>query len=185
MWEHGEDCLCDTWAFSSHCLVAFQGSEEHTVAYVVGKAGRQHWQHVYTAVTRGRCKVYIIAQESQLQSAIRKPNILRQTRLKHFLQNELSVRSASPEDQPSQPASSGDSGGPNLPEAPLAKNTTVTITDDVAKNQSSSTNDRMASDMDTDEDLSSQGPKRTSGVKICDSPSKVSKVGVMLGSTQI
>nr|XP_023423371.1 DNA helicase B isoform X2 [Cavia porcellus] len=160
------------WARTIH---TFQGSEEHTVAYVVGKAGRQHWQHVYTAVTRGRCKVYIIAQESQLQSAIRKPNILRQTRLKHFLQNELSVRSASPEDQPSQPGSSGDSGGPNLPEAPLAKNTTVTITDDVAKNQSSSTNDRMASDMDTDEDLSSQGPKRTSGVKICDSPSKVSK----------
>ncbi|KAM6154223.1 DNA helicase B [Erethizon dorsatum] len=173
------------WARTIH---TFQGSEEHTVAYVVGKAGRQHWQHVYTAVTRGRCRVYVIAQESQLQSAIRRPNTLRQTRLKHFLKNELSIRCASPADRPSQPVSSGDSGGPNLPAAPLPKDITITVTDDVTKSQSSSADDRMAvsargwrcssfHEMDTEEDLSpSQVSKRTSGVNICDSPNKVSKV---------
>lgn len=57
------------WARTIH---TFQGSEENTVVYVVGKAGRQHWQHVYTAVTRGRSRVYIIAQESELRSATRK-----------------------------------------------------------------------------------------------------------------
>ncbi|XP_004861153.1 DNA helicase B isoform X1 [Heterocephalus glaber] len=173
------------WARTIH---TFQGSEEHTVAYVVGKAGRQHWQHVYTAVTRGRCRVYVIAEESQLQSAIRRPDILRQTRLKHFLQNELSVRCASLADRPSQPESSGESGGPSLPAAPLPKDTTNTVTGGVAKSQSSLADDGMATfvrgwrfssfdEMYTDEDLSPPpGSKRTSGVHTCDSPSKVSKV---------
>ncbi|KFO24773.1 DNA helicase B [Fukomys damarensis] len=173
------------WARTIH---TFQGSEEHTVAYVVGKAGRQHWQHVYTAVTRGRCRVYVIAEEAQLQSAIRRPNVLRQTRLKHFLQNELSVRCASPADCPCQPESSGESGGPSLPAAPLPKDTASTVTGGAAKSQSSLADDKMATfmtgwrfssfdEMYTDEDLSPPpGCKRTSGVNICDSPSKVSKV---------
>ncbi|KFV70739.1 DNA helicase B, partial [Dryobates pubescens] len=42
--------LCNikhAWAKTIH---TFQGSEESTVVYVVGTAGRQHWQHAYTAV---------------------------------------------------------------------------------------------------------------------------------------
>uniref|UniRef100_A0A8C2VXR0 DNA helicase B n=1 Tax=Chinchilla lanigera TaxID=34839 RepID=A0A8C2VXR0_CHILA len=167
------------WARTIH---TFQGSEEHTVAYVVGKAGRQHWQHVYTAVTRGRCRVYVIAEESQLQSAVRRPNLLRQTRLKHFLQSELSTRCDSPADCPSQPVSSGDSAGPSLPAAPLPNDTTISVSDDVAKSQTY----RMITPargfpscdkIDTDEDSSpSRGSKRTSAVNNCDSPNKAFKV---------
>ncbi|CAN8211054.1 unnamed protein product [Coccothraustes coccothraustes] len=40
--------LKHAWARTIH---TFQGSEERTVVYVVGNAGRQHWQHVYTATT--------------------------------------------------------------------------------------------------------------------------------------
>ncbi|XP_012637864.2 DNA helicase B [Microcebus murinus] len=100
------------WARTIH---TFQGSEEQSVVYVVGKAGRQHWQHVYTAVTRGRCRVYVIAEESQLRNAIRKNNFPRKTRLKHFLQNSLSLSCAPPADFPSPSKSAGDSGGPSTP----------------------------------------------------------------------
>ena len=44
-----------------------QGSEEETVVYVVGFGGeRQTWQHVYTAVTRGKQHVVVIARPSTL-----------------------------------------------------------------------------------------------------------------------
>ncbi|ELK25756.1 PREDICTED: DNA helicase B [Myotis davidii] len=81
------------WARTIH---TFQGSEEQTVVYAVGKAGRQDWQHVYTAVTRGRRRVYVIAEEAHLRSAISRNNVRRKTRLKHFLQDQLSSSSASP-----------------------------------------------------------------------------------------
>uniref|UniRef100_A0A8C5LG25 DNA helicase B n=1 Tax=Jaculus jaculus TaxID=51337 RepID=A0A8C5LG25_JACJA len=100
------------WAKTIH---TFQGSEEDAVAYVVGKAGRQHWQHVYTAVTRGRRRVYVIAEASQLQRAVCKRSVPRKTRLKHFVQNKLSSSRAPPADGPSQSASSGDRGGPSTP----------------------------------------------------------------------
>ncbi|XP_051817302.1 DNA helicase B [Antechinus flavipes] len=74
------------WARTIH---TFQGSEEDTVVYVTGKAGRQHWQHVYTAITRGRSRVYIIAEESQLQKAVKQNSFPRKTRLKHFLQRNF------------------------------------------------------------------------------------------------
>ncbi|MEJ1277247.1 helicase (DNA) B [Cricetulus griseus] len=91
------------WARTIH---TFQGSEENIVAYVVGKAGRQHWQHVYTAVTRGRSRVYVIAEESELRNAIRKRSFPRKTRLKHFLQKQLlSSARASPTGFLSQPSS--------------------------------------------------------------------------------
>lgn len=97
---------------SLHTAFASQGSEENTVVYVVGKAGRQHWQHVYTAVTRGRSRVYIIAEESELRSAIRKRSFPRQTRLKHFLQKKLSDSCAPSADFPSQPSSPRVGGRP-------------------------------------------------------------------------
>ncbi|NWT78607.1 HELB helicase, partial [Lanius ludovicianus] len=70
------------WARTIH---TFQGSEERTVVYVVGSAGRQHWQHVYTAVTRGRCRVYIVAEELHLRRAIKSKSVPRKTRLQRFL----------------------------------------------------------------------------------------------------
>ncbi|NXY81036.1 HELB helicase, partial [Alcedo cyanopectus] len=74
------------WARTIH---TFQGSEEKTVVYVVGSPGRQHWQHVYTAVTRGRCRVYVIAEEQHLRRAISTRNTRRKTRLQRFLRDAI------------------------------------------------------------------------------------------------
>ncbi|XP_054844305.1 DNA helicase B [Eublepharis macularius] len=72
------------WARTIH---TFQGSEEKTVVYVVGNAGRQNWQHVYTAVTRGRSRVYIVAEEANLRKAIVKKEFPRKTYLQKHLQD--------------------------------------------------------------------------------------------------
>ncbi|NXU96752.1 HELB helicase, partial [Cettia cetti] len=74
------------WARTIH---TFQGSEERTVVYVVGNAGRQHWQHVYTAVTRGRCRVYVVAEELHLRRAVKNKEITRKTRLQRFLREAI------------------------------------------------------------------------------------------------
>ncbi|NWI87443.1 HELB helicase, partial [Pitta sordida] len=74
------------WARTIH---TFQGSEEKTVVYVVGHPGRQHWQHVYTAVTRGRCRVYVVAEELHLRRAVTNKNIPRKTRLQRFLREAI------------------------------------------------------------------------------------------------
>ncbi|XP_068046263.1 DNA helicase B [Anomalospiza imberbis] len=74
------------WARTIH---TFQGSEERTVVYVVGNAGRQHWQHVYTAVTRGRCRVYVVAEELHLRRAVKSKEIIRKTRLQRFLREAI------------------------------------------------------------------------------------------------
>lgn len=161
------------WARTIH---TFQGSEENTVAYVVGKAGRQHWQHVYTAVTRGRSRVYIIAQESELRSAIRKRSFPRQTRLKHFLQKQLSsscAPSAGLRSQPSSP-SAGRRPGTQPPASPLCRTPDNKVIANSARAEaspaakesfafdegwmSSSFND----DMDTDDESAQlRGSKRT------------------------
>ncbi|XP_067420182.1 DNA helicase B isoform X2 [Emydura macquarii macquarii] len=70
------------WARTIH---TFQGSEEKTIVYVVGNAGRQHWQHVYTAVTRGRCRVYVVAEQTQLKKAVTTKSFPRKTRLQQRL----------------------------------------------------------------------------------------------------
>lgn len=74
------------WARTIH---TFQGSEEKTVVYVVGNPGRQHWQHVYTAVTRGSCRVYVIAEERHLRRAVTNNNFPRKTRLQRFLREAI------------------------------------------------------------------------------------------------
>jgi len=71
----------------------FQGSEVDTIVYVVGNPGRQHWQHVYTAVTRGRCRVYVIAEELHLQRAVTNKNMPRKTRLQRFLREAIAETS--------------------------------------------------------------------------------------------
>ncbi|XP_040200000.1 DNA helicase B isoform X2 [Rana temporaria] len=82
------------WARTIH---TFQGSEEDTVAYVLGTAGRQNWKHVYTAVTRGRKHVYIIANSAQLDLAIANKSRERKTRLQQRLKDSLSNRGAWPQ----------------------------------------------------------------------------------------
>ncbi|XP_050758829.1 DNA helicase B [Gymnogyps californianus] len=81
------------WARTIH---TFQGSEEKTVVYVVGNPGRQHWQHVYTAVTRGRCRVYVIAEEQHLRRAVTNRNVPRKTRLQRFLREAIAEASNCP-----------------------------------------------------------------------------------------
>ncbi|KAK2101873.1 hypothetical protein P7K49_019540, partial [Saguinus oedipus] len=132
------------------------GSEEQTVVYVVGKAGRQHWQHVYTAVTRGRCRVYVIAEESQLRNAIMRKSFPRKTRLKHFLQNQLSSSGTPPADFQSPQKSSGDSGGPSTPSASLFPVVTDhTVTNDVSWSKASLPDERTPADF--------QSPWKSSG----------------------
>ncbi|NXX73994.1 HELB helicase, partial [Urocolius indicus] len=87
------------WARTIH---TFQGSEEKTIVYVVGNAGRQHWQHVYTAVTRGRCRVYVIAEELHLRRAVRSRNVPRKTCLQRFLKEAIAKTGNCP-NQPSSP----------------------------------------------------------------------------------
>jgi hypothetical protein len=139
--------------------------------------------------------VYVIAEESQLQNAIRKPSISRKTRLKQFLQNELSVSHASPADFP-QSKSSGDSRGPSTqpPTSPIPTASANTVTNDVTKSKASLAKDgpftfaaewRMFSFDEVDEDekeilAQSRGSKRTSDMNISESPSKVLMVGAML-----
>ncbi|XP_036918997.1 DNA helicase B isoform X2 [Sturnira hondurensis] len=172
------------WARTIH---TFQGSEEQTVVYVVGRAGRQHWQHVYTAVTRGRSRVYVIAEESHLRKAIAKKSVRRKTRLKQFLQNELSMSCASPADRASPSQSSTNSRGPSAqPSAsPLPTDTADAGTDDFPRSQASAADDQMPAfagrwkfsfpgESDTDEDPSkSRGFKRTCVVNEDESPNKI------------
>lgn len=161
------------WARTIH---TFQGSEESTVAYVVGKAGRQHWQHVYTAVTRGRSRVYVIAKESELRSAIRKRSFPRKTRLKHFLQKQLlSSAHASPTGILSQPASprAGERPSTQPPVSPFCRTPDKRATPNNARGEASSaTKETFAlyegwlstsfSDIDTDEESGQpRGSKRT------------------------
>nr|XP_054487431.1 DNA helicase B [Agelaius phoeniceus] len=88
------------WARTIH---TFQGSEERTVVYVVGNAGRQHWQHVYTAVTRGRCRVYIVAEELHLRRAVKSKEITRKTRLQKFLREAIAETNNYAKQMPSTP----------------------------------------------------------------------------------
>ncbi|XP_016003977.2 DNA helicase B isoform X2 [Rousettus aegyptiacus] len=175
-----------SWARTIH---TFQGSEEQTVVYVLGKAGRQHWQHVYTAVTRGRCKVYVIAEESELRRAISRNNVQRKTRLKYFLQNELSTTSASPADFTSPSKSSGDSGGRSPQPSLLLPTGTADFEANHAPGGGAAAADGetfafaggwilpLSDEVDTDEDLSkSRGSKRICGMNDAESPSKLRMV---------
>ncbi|XP_045144846.1 DNA helicase B [Echinops telfairi] len=171
-----------SWARTIH---TFQGSEEQTVVYVVGKAGRQHWQHVYTAVTRGRSRVYVIAEESQLRRAIRRNSVPRKTRLKHFLQsNLLAMSRASPTQSPSQPSSSGEGGGACTPltasphPADGAAPSRASMSSDCVFAFADGWRSPSWQEMDTDESPSkAHGFKRTCAVHVDESPSKVRMVG--------
>ncbi|XP_032894249.1 DNA helicase B-like [Amblyraja radiata] len=78
--------LAHAWARTIH---TFQGSEADTVVYVVGSAGRQNWQHIYTAVTRGRKRVYVVTSQTHFIKAMTARVLQRNTRLREWLQEKL------------------------------------------------------------------------------------------------
>ena len=52
--------LCHAWALTIH---KFQGSEVDTILYLLSDSNPyENWQHVYTAVTRGKKNVFIIGK---------------------------------------------------------------------------------------------------------------------------
>ncbi|XP_026090199.1 DNA helicase B-like [Carassius auratus] len=79
--------LRHAWARTIH---TFQGSEAETIVYVLGDSTAQNWQHVYTAVTRGQKRVYVVGRERDLEEAIKRWIIPRNTRLCRFVTNVVS-----------------------------------------------------------------------------------------------
>uniref|UniRef100_A0A3B3QE17 UvrD-like helicase C-terminal domain-containing protein n=1 Tax=Paramormyrops kingsleyae TaxID=1676925 RepID=A0A3B3QE17_9TELE len=67
------------WAKTIH---TFQGSEAETVVYILGSGWYQHWKHVYTAVTRGQKRVYVLMCKDSLKKVIERRVTKRKTQLK-------------------------------------------------------------------------------------------------------
>ncbi|KAL6460068.1 hypothetical protein MHYP_G00318270 [Metynnis hypsauchen] len=95
--------LRHAWARTIH---TFQGSEEKTIVYVLGDGRYQNWQHVYTAVTRGQQRVYVIAKEYGLKQAIQGLVINRCTRLTGLVTNLVGKLQTVREDLCTQPIQS-------------------------------------------------------------------------------
>ncbi|TRY57519.1 hypothetical protein DNTS_023474 [Danionella cerebrum] len=91
--------LRHAWARTIH---TFQGSEAETIVYVLGNCRAQNWQHVYTAVTRGRKRVYVVGTERDLEESITKRITPRNTRLCNFITKE--IRQHRPQDSLTQTA---------------------------------------------------------------------------------
>ncbi|XP_067247886.1 DNA helicase B isoform X1 [Chanodichthys erythropterus] len=109
--------LRHAWARTIH---TFQGSEAETIVYVLGDSIAQNWQHVYTAVTRGQKRVYVVGTERDLEGAIRKRITPRNTQLCRFAKK--SVGQKDPEDSLTQSQAAtpvNHSFGPSEP-TPLA-----------------------------------------------------------------
>lgn len=94
--------LQHAWARTIH---TYQGSETETVVYVLGNCGAQNWRHIYTAVTRGQKRVYVVAKRESLASAIRRYIIPRHTRLKGLVKNMVTQQEGKGQNLPSQPNS--------------------------------------------------------------------------------
>ncbi|XP_043821593.1 DNA helicase B [Dromiciops gliroides] len=156
------------WARTIH---TFQGSEEDTIVYVIGKAGRQHWQHVYTAITRGRSRVYVIAEKSQLQKAVKQNSFPRQTRLKHFLQRNFADSYTFPEEASFPSKSHGQNKGhgsqpSTTPLDPIIPGIFIETHDSVDKDVTLVTGkgEKLVSFVETDEEedsLELRGTKRS------------------------
>ncbi|KAI4897650.1 hypothetical protein NFI96_025736 [Prochilodus magdalenae] len=95
--------LRHAWARTIH---TFQGSEEKTIVYVLGDGTCQNWQHVYTAVTRGQQRVYVIAKKNGLKKAIEAQVINRSTRLAGLVTDLVGMLRTVREDLCTQPSQS-------------------------------------------------------------------------------
>ena len=68
----------------------FQGSEADTIVYGLSGSKMENWQHVYTAVTRGKKKVVIVGSFEDLRNAITKNRMVRrQTALEEKIKRLL------------------------------------------------------------------------------------------------
>lgn len=82
-----KDCrLGHAWARTIH---TFQGSESETVVFVLGAGGGQTWRHVYTAVTRGQKRVYVVSSSKALQVALKWKETPRHTRLQGLVKTQV------------------------------------------------------------------------------------------------
>ena len=79
--------LKHAWAITIH---KFQGSEVENVVYCLTGSKMENWQHVYTAVTRGKKNVMILGSYAELLKAVKKSPIPRQTTLKEKIKRMLS-----------------------------------------------------------------------------------------------
>ncbi|CAB4054622.1 HELB [Lepeophtheirus salmonis] len=66
------------------------------IVYSVSNSRNENWQHVYTAITRGKKKVIIIGSKLHLEAAILRDPKPRQTRLKSLLDDLLNSLSENP-----------------------------------------------------------------------------------------
>ena len=78
--------ITHAWALTIH---KFQGSEADTIVYGLSGSGYEHWQHVYTAVTRGKKKVVIVGSYEDLEKAVKKRPFPRQTALEEKVKKLL------------------------------------------------------------------------------------------------
>jgi hypothetical protein len=74
------------WAITIH---KFQGSEADSVVYGLSGSHVESWRHVYTAVTRGKKNVTIVGSFNELQQAVKKLPVQKQTTLREKIQNML------------------------------------------------------------------------------------------------
>ena len=79
--------------------VCVQGSEAETIVYVVGSGVAQDWRHVYTAVTRGQKRVFIVSKDAEIERAIKGYVRKRNTRLSQLVR-ELVAEQRSAEEEP-------------------------------------------------------------------------------------
>lgn len=82
-------CFVLLW-WTIFVVSSFKGSEAETIVYVLGDGTGQNWQHVYTAVTRGQKRVYVVGKEADIERAIRKMIIPRKTRLCNLVKKVVS-----------------------------------------------------------------------------------------------
>ncbi|XP_030624448.1 DNA helicase B [Chanos chanos] len=92
--------LQHAWARTIH---TFQGSEAETIVYVLGGGRAQTWRHIYTAVTRGQKRVYVVANKDGLKEAIERKAVPRKTRLSAYVSQLLPKPYLKEEDLFSQP----------------------------------------------------------------------------------
>uniref|UniRef100_UPI003AAE6D86 DNA helicase B n=1 Tax=Centroberyx gerrardi TaxID=166262 RepID=UPI003AAE6D86 len=102
--------LQHAWARTIH---TFQGSESDTIVYVLEDGRAQTWKHVYTAVTRGKKRVYVVADDKGIASAIKRRVTQRKTRLGALVKEVLVNPCTAGQEQDSQP--SGSQTQPNTP----------------------------------------------------------------------
>ncbi|KPP65246.1 DNA helicase B-like [Scleropages formosus] len=75
------------------------GSEAETIVYVLGNEAGQNWRHVYTAVTRGQKRVYVVARKDGLKKAIENRDVKRKTWLGALLKMAIAKRRAEATEQ--------------------------------------------------------------------------------------